>query len=107
MKTPLIRAYGNEIARDTARQIVREATLNSPEVIDKSSNKLQTDQNSISKSRYSNFDPNKVITKKEREFFVNMFPENAEQIQRHVLFNKSGRTSSPSIYKGTIVDGRV
>lgn len=106
MKTSLIRAYGSEIARENATRIIKN---NSQEnvIASKKTEKSKTDNNSTNISQYSSVDPNKVITKKEREFFVNMFPQNAEQIQNHVLFNKSGKTSNAAIFKGTLVDGRI
>ncbi len=56
----------------------------------------------------SNFNSsNKLITKTERDFFINLFPENTEQLRKHVLFNQNGKVHSPNISKGTIVDGRV
>ena len=49
----------------------------------------------------------KILSQKEREFFVNMFPENSEQLKKHTLFNKNGKIQTPHINKGIIVDGRV
>jgi hypothetical protein len=48
-----------------------------------------------------------LITSKEREFFIKMFPENQAQLQNHVLFNRNGRLQNAAINKGTIIDGRV
>lgn len=106
MKTSLIRAYGSEISRENATRIIKNNSsdnINASKKIEKNN----TDFNSTNVSQYSSVDPNKVITKKERDFFVNMFPQNAEQIQNHVLFNKSGKTSNAAIFKGTLVDGRI
>jgi hypothetical protein len=50
-------------------------------------------------------DKNHIITKTEREFFVQMFPENSEQIERHVIFNRNGKVQSHNVKKGVIVDG--
>lgn len=46
-----------------------------------------------------------VVSKKEREFFIKMFPENSAALERHVLFNRDGRLDEQSIVKGAIVDG--
>ncbi|MDQ1267052.1 MAG: hypothetical protein QG635_2205, partial [Bacteroidota bacterium] len=49
----------------------------------------------------------KVITSKERDFFIKMFPENSEQLSKHVLFNKNGKLQSYGYSKGMIIDGRA
>lgn len=48
-----------------------------------------------------------LLTQSERDFFINMFPENSEQLSRHVLFNRNGRLQTPNIAKGSLIDGRV
>lgn len=50
---------------------------------------------------------NSLLTQKERNFFKQMFPDNQDQIQNHVLFNRSGRTQSYNLAKGTLIDGRI
>lgn len=105
MKTPLIKAYGNGIAQETTRQMMKDTTVKSAKTYE--TTKIKTDKNDAILSKYSSVNPEKIITKTEREFFVNMFPESAEQLEKHVLFTKNGRTASPEIYKGTLVDGRV
>ena len=51
--------------------------------------------------------PDKIVTDKERQFFINLFPESSEQIENHILFNRNGRLQTPNISIGTIVDGRI
>jgi hypothetical protein len=48
-----------------------------------------------------------ILTQKERDFFVKMFPQNSEQIQNHVVFNRNGKLQSSNVSKGVIIDGRV
>jgi hypothetical protein len=48
-----------------------------------------------------------ILTQNEREFFIKMFPQNSEQIQKHVVFNRNGRLQSTNVSKGVIIDGRV
>lgn len=48
-----------------------------------------------------------LLTKKERSFFKQLFPENSEQIEKHVLFNRNGRIQESTFAKGTIFDGRI
>lgn len=49
----------------------------------------------------------RLISQNERDFFIKLFPENSEQLQRHTLFNQNGRLQTPNLNKGMIVDGRV
>ena len=48
-----------------------------------------------------------IITSKERDFFINMFPANSEQLKRHTIFNINGQLQSTNISKGKLVDGRI
>lgn len=50
---------------------------------------------------------NKIITKRERNFFIRMFPENSRQIENHVLFNRNGKVQNYSYRKGSIFDGKA
>ncbi len=50
--------------------------------------------------------PQSVISAAEREFFVGLFPENAAQINRHVVFNRAGQLAVGGAAKGSIFDGR-
>ncbi len=52
-------------------------------------------------------DKNNIITKAEREFFAKMFPESAQRIENHILFDRNGRLQSKDVAKGTIIDARV
>lgn len=52
-------------------------------------------------------DSNNLVTKKERDFFIKMFPANSAQLEKHVLFNRSGKIQANNLTKGVIVDGRV
>lgn len=46
-----------------------------------------------------------VLTKQEKRFFKKLFPENSEQIERHVLFNRNGKITNAPASKGSIFDG--
>ncbi len=48
-----------------------------------------------------------IITSQEREFFINMFPQNSEQLENHVVFNRNGKLQSSNVSLGRIVDGRA
>lgn len=50
---------------------------------------------------------NDIITQQERFFFVKMFPESAQKLENHILFNRNGRLLNGSLPKGTIIDVRV
>ncbi|MBI3259957.1 MAG: hypothetical protein HYZ54_10850 [Ignavibacteriae bacterium] len=47
-----------------------------------------------------------VISPAERDFFKGLFPENAAQIERHVVFNRTGQLSVGGVEKGSLFDGR-
>jgi hypothetical protein len=50
--------------------------------------------------------PQSVISPAEREFFMGLFPENAAQIARHIVFNRSGQVAVSGVEKGSLFDGR-
>ncbi|HOM05731.1 MAG TPA: hypothetical protein PLU67_09595 [Candidatus Kapabacteria bacterium] len=47
-----------------------------------------------------------IITKSERNFFKQMFPENSNQIEKHVVFNRNGKLQDIQVSKGIIFDGK-
>ncbi len=49
----------------------------------------------------------RYITEAEKEFFIKLFPESAEIIKRHTLFNRNGRIHSPNLDVGRIIDGKA
>lgn len=49
----------------------------------------------------------KVITSRERNFFIQMFPESSIQLEQHELFTRNGKLTSVAAGKGTIIDGRI
>jgi hypothetical protein len=55
----------------------------------------------------SSLNSNNILTRGEREFFINMFPENTEQIEKHVLFTRNGKLQKAGNVKGEIVDGKA
>lgn len=48
-----------------------------------------------------------LISRSERDFFIKMFPQNSEQLEKHVVFNRQGRIQTNNVSKGSIIDGRV
>lgn len=66
------------------------------------SKEMTVDKEDISKKN-----PNNLISQKERAFFMSMFPDNSEQLENHIVFNRSGKIQSHNLYKGTIIDGRA
>ncbi len=48
-----------------------------------------------------------TLSSSEREFFMQMFPENSEQIKNYTLFNRNGKLQTPDINKGILFDGRA
>ncbi|MGE5479315.1 MAG: hypothetical protein ACM3U1_02700 [Chloroflexota bacterium] len=49
--------------------------------------------------------PQQIISKPERDFFVKLFPESGERIQNHVIFNRNGRLQPAYAAKGVLLDG--
>jgi hypothetical protein len=62
---------------------------------------------SISRNEFNVDSTKKIITKRERDFFIRMFPENSRQIENHVLFNRNGKVQNYSYRKGSIFDGKA
>lgn len=94
------------------QRIYRESNDNfaNPNVAGNVRKKDQTNKilnNTEGNSPNGNYDPNKLITKQERKFFIKMFPESSEQIEKHVLFTKNGQITSVVTQKGQLVDGRA
>jgi hypothetical protein len=51
--------------------------------------------------------PGQIITPAERDFFIKMYPENAQQIARYTVFNRNGSLEQSAVPKGSLIDGRV
>lgn len=50
---------------------------------------------------------NELISNDEKTFFVRLFPESAEKISRHTLFDNAGKSISANVRKGMIIDAKV
>ena len=48
-----------------------------------------------------------LISSDEKSFFVRLFPESAEKISKHTLFNSAGKSISSNVQKGMLIDARV
>jgi hypothetical protein len=72
-----------------------------------STKSLSQDANELKSNYLNNINPNKIITKQERQYFKNMFPESSDLIEKHVLFNRNAKIQSPNISKGQLIDGVV
>ncbi len=59
-------------------------------------------QNQLANSNNSQ----EIITKSERNFFKQMFPENSTQIEKHIVFNRNGKLQDIQVSKGIIFDGK-
>jgi protein tyrosine phosphatase len=69
----------------------------------KNSELTRLDANNSNSTKTTNSES--LLSKNERDFFINMFPDNTEQIERHILFNRNGKLQSADIQKGSIFDG--
>ena len=92
---------------EVTQNVVKDKLTTNNNTLQKN-NEVKTDKNLTGDNQYlQNFNPDKVITKQERKFFIKMFPESSEQLENHVLFNRNGRTQQTDVRKGLIVDGKV
>jgi hypothetical protein len=95
-------------AGEVTQAAVNEQQKTAKSITLQKNNVVNQDKNLTGENQYlQNFNPDKVITKQERKFFIKMFPESSEQLEKHVLFNRNGRTQQTEVRKGMIVDGRV
>ncbi|HRP02579.1 MAG TPA: hypothetical protein PLE30_08030 [Candidatus Kapabacteria bacterium] len=70
--------------------------------------KATTDTNNTVNNKFLNgINTNKIITKQERQYFKQMFPESSELIEKHVLFNRNAKIQSPDLRKGQLIDGTI
>ncbi len=99
MKIPAIDAYTAQLAARETTPAARgnDVARNEP-----------AGQSNKNRANYETLkSPDNLLSKKERDFFVKIFPDNSSKIENHVLFNRKGRLQSVNIMKGTIIDGRV
>jgi len=75
---------------DSSQQAINNAALRQARPIDNTATSLAN--------------PNKIITKNERDFFINMFPDSSDQLSRHIVFNRNGKIQTSSFSKGLFVD---
>jgi hypothetical protein len=93
-----------EVSQDAVRDKLK--TANS-QTLQKSTD-VTKDQILTGENQYlQDFNPDKIITKQERKFFIKMFPESSVQLENHILFTRNGRTQHTEVRKGMIVDGKV
>lgn len=99
MKIPSIDAYRDTMFNEPIKPISGEKNNNVSQVSKEeprrgnATAKLKTNGN--------------LITDKEREFFIKMFPENQNQLEKHEVFTSSGKLQTHTYSKGIIIDGRV
>ncbi len=98
MKIPSINAYQDMIYNEPIQPVSSDGNIE--RVTDKD---IPQRENGTAKLKSNG----NLITQKEREFFIKMFPENQQQLEKHVLFNSNGRLQTHSYSKGIIIDGRV
>ena len=100
MKIPSISAYKDPFFNESLKPI----GVNKNNSTDRLSKQEESrkENNTVSLKTESN-----LITRKERDYFIKMFPENQHQLEKHVVFNSQGRIQTHSYSKGLIIDGRV
>lgn len=98
--SPNYNPYASRIANE---ELQRRAVENE-EALVRSKELEEVIQNDNKKSVANSDD---LLSKRERNFFVNLFPESKNQIENHVLFTRNGRIKEAAINKGQLVDARV
>ncbi len=99
MRIPAVRAYTDPLVNRTTAEKLKslEAAVKDPAANGKNGTYIKFNAQNL----------NDLVSKNERDFFMQMFPDNQKQLQNHVLFNRNGRLQKVSYEKGLIVDGRV
>lgn len=105
MKLPTINPYNNYPYRNTSTDIVRKDSDSLSTKVQRRNKSEKT--NDFAQARYDMNNMNDLISKRERDFFIKLFPENSEQLAKHEVFNRNGRVQSFNVSKGSIIDGRV
>ena len=106
MNISAMKAYSNPLVQSSDYQDENQK-LQSKKVFKPNTQKLAEDKSKLDLSKNSLDVNNNVLTKKERDFFVKLFPDNSDQLERHVLFTKNGKVQASNTRLGTIVDGRI
>lgn len=48
-----------------------------------------------------------LITISERNYFMQLFPEEQSQIEKHIVFNRNGRINESNVSKGLLLDAKI
>ncbi|MFP4368853.1 MAG: hypothetical protein ACLFR2_04665 [Candidatus Kapaibacterium sp.] len=99
MKVSPFDAYTRPYVNDPADSVLKQAG--------KIRSKNAAAENHASMVNIEAHNSEEMLSKKERDFFIKLFPENSTQIERHTLFNRNGRTQDADINKGMLVDSRI
>jgi hypothetical protein len=101
MNVSAVKAYSNPLVQGSNEQNEYYKLQSNKSQSDKTQNNKASAQLSLSNSN------NSVVTRKERDFFIKMFPDNSDQLERHVLFTRNGKVQSSATRLGSLVDGRI
>jgi len=94
----------NKLTKLELQKSVTSLKTNS-EIKENSANKNTVNTtNTINKININKLEPNEVISKSERQYFVKLFPDSSSQIEKHVLFNRNGKIVESNMRKGGIFD---
>jgi len=48
-----------------------------------------------------------LLSQNERDYFMQLFPDRKELIEKHVVFNRNGKISQSNLSKGMMLDGKI
>lgn len=68
--------------------------------------KLALTQENVDNFRKTINSPERIITNSEKNFFKEIFPDNANTIENHVVFNRNGKLKQQHHPLGMIFDGK-
>ncbi|MGI6370541.1 MAG: hypothetical protein GX372_05500 [Ignavibacteria bacterium] len=69
-------------------------------------NRVKKTDNKLSNKELVDSSKN-LISKSERKYFADLFPDNSLQIEKHVLFNRNGKVTEINLNQGRLLDRKI
>lgn len=69
-------------------------------------NRVKKTDNELSNKELVDSSKN-LISKSERKYFAELFPDNSLQIEKHVLFNRNGKVTEINLNQGRLLDRKI
>lgn len=110
MNIPILNSYNPYIQNENNYKINNDDNrLNQENITSKQNEKdksqvLSSEQAYISKLENTQDD---LLSQNERDYFMQLFPDRRDIIEKHIVFNRNGKVSQSNLSKGMILDGKV